>query len=158
MASDEITLIIDDSEREDKRYWNLRKTSESERKNGEDNFQSSKKENRAEGSSNRREGISIRFNMKEFRDISEEQKKTILRTLIGEASEDRLRGERDRKIYEGNFSREEENKRDNEGDQQSIENSKILFSDRFMPLIALMAFLSGLIVMFLIAGSGPYWY
>jgi len=129
MPSDEITLRVEDSHNRRKKYWNLRDARRASQRD-------ERREKRLVADSTDREthsrdpngSIYIDFDMEELRDISEDQKETILRTLL-----------------------EDDMSPENNGSSSSFLSS--WSGDGFLPLIALMAFLAGLVTMFVLAGS-----
>jgi len=129
MPSDEITLRVEDSGERRKRYWNLRDERRAEER--DDRREERLVVDSTERTISRRDrngSIYIDFDMEELREISEDQKKTILRTLLEEDAPPE----------------------DNGSKTSSLPSWP---RDGFLPLIALMAFLAGLVTMFVLAGS-----
>lgn len=65
-SSDEVTVEISGSDPSSKRYWNLRESEEASQNQSERPI----------------DGINVEFNLSENRALTEEQKQTILNTLI----------------------------------------------------------------------------
>lgn len=124
-SSDEVYVTIEDSNPSKKRYWNLRGSIDPNRK--EYRYRDSSRET---SHHHHRNGIHIDFDMDETRDITEEQKETILQTLIG----------KDPKREEPEPS------------------SGRFWPDRNIPLIALLAFLSVIVLLIVVAASNSCYY
>ena len=75
-SADEVTVEITDSEPRKKNYWNLR-----------GNKKKQQKENRGDFPEKLNDEIKVEFNLKEARNLTEEQKQLILDTLIQEENE-----------------------------------------------------------------------
>lgn len=131
----EVKFRVEDSGRRpegrDKNYWNLREIRGRSRSDGERVRAEEAEEktlvfedprDRARLRSSAGE-IYIDFDMEELKDISKEQKKTILRTLI------------------------------DEDDRGGRSPGSGLSNTGFLPFIALLAFLAGIVTMFMIAGA-----
>lgn len=124
-SSDEVRVKLIDSNKPERHYWNLSGNTYSQREKGYDS------ENNYGNSSQ----IKIEFDLKETRKMTQEQKQTILNTLIAE--DDRPEDHSKREKFSGLFP-----------------------ETGLIPLIALLAFLSFffLIAIVVIAAGHPYYY
>lgn len=130
-SSDEVRVKLMDSNESQQHYWNLSENTDSQKE---------KISNASNSSKNSENSIQIEFDLSETRNMTHEQKQTILNTLILEDND-----------QSGDHSKEH---------STSKKYSSLFPETGLIPLIALLAFLSFFFLVMIVAISAgpPYYY